>query len=67
VREQPELLEAGELVADRRRSPLEPRAEGLGADGRTVVEIDLDEPPQHVLLAFGKHLREILGSGLTPS
>jgi len=68
VRQQPELLEIGQLVADRRRPPLECRAERLGADRHAVVEVDLDQPAQHVLLAFGKHLTQmIVGTGLTAS
>ena len=50
MRQQPELLEARELVADRRRSPLDLPASSLRAHGRPAVEVLLDDLPQHELL-----------------
>ena len=55
VGQQPQLLEIGQLVADRRRPPFERGAQRLGAHGGPGVEVFLDQAAQDELLAFGQH------------
>ena len=53
--EETELLEVGQLVADRRRSPLKRGAQRFAAHGRPIVEVLLDEAAQNQFLALGEH------------
>ena len=55
VLQQPQLLEAGELVPDRRRPPVEAGGERLGAHGRAAGEVLLDDALQNQFLALAQH------------
>ena len=51
MREQAQLLEAGQLGPDRRWAPLDVHRQRLRADGRSDFEVFLDDLAQHELLA----------------
>ena len=53
--EQSQVLEVGELVADRRRTPLELGAQRLATHGRAQLEVFLDEAAQHQFLTIAQH------------
>ena len=50
MREQTQVLEARELVPNRRRAPFDPGRERLLSDGYTGLEVVLDDHPQYELL-----------------
>ena len=53
--QQAQLLQVGQLVADRRRAPLNAVHSALEPTGAPAVEVLLDEAAQHELLAGGQH------------